>query len=146
MDNVVQFADLQFRAKQKRWPWEKDRCEHKKLVLDDNGEIVTCEDCKQQVGAYWALRHMVEVWGKHAETAKRNSDHLNSRIQENVSLLAAQKAEKAWRSRKMVPTCPHCHEAIFAGDGFGGSMVNKQIAERRRTEAATRSREAQPQE
>jgi hypothetical protein len=140
-DNVVQFADLQFRAKQKRWPSEKDRCEHKRLMLDDNGEIVTCEDCKQQVGAYWALRHMVDVWGQHAESAKRNAASLQERIEANVSLLAAQRVEKAWRSRKMVPTCPHCSDPIFPDDGFGGSMISREIAERRRATRRARKGE-----
>lgn len=49
-----------------------------------------------------------------------------------VVLKAAKKVEKAWRSRSSVPTCPHCHEAIFPEDGFGGTQVNKKMAIERR--------------
>jgi hypothetical protein len=49
--------------------------------------------------------------------------------------MAAQVVESAWRSRSMVPVCPHCSEAIFATDGLGRSQVNKQMAERRRAAA-----------
>ena len=46
----------------------------------------------------------------------------------HVRLKAAVRAQEAWRSRSMVPTCPHCHEAIFPEDGFGGSAINKKTA------------------
>lgn len=132
MDNVIQFADVAFRAKGKRYDWDKDRCPHKNLTLDDNGEIVTCDDCNRQIGAYWAVRHITELWSQHSRTMERRAAEINKQITENVSLLAARRVERAWRSRKMVPVCPHCHEPIFAEDGFGGSSIDKQIAKRRR--------------
>ena len=54
-----------------------------------------------------------------------------------LHLKAAQEAEAAWRSRKMVPTCPHCREAIFAADGFGKFQMRREIAERRRNVLAS---------
>ena len=137
-DNVIHFADLQFRAKAKRYGWEQDRCAHRKLTLDDNGELVTCDDCGKQVTAYWALRHIVEKWGEHAKVIERRRQVVQQQIEANVSLLAAQRVEKAWRRRKTVPTCPHCNEAIFPEDGFGGSSISREIAQRRRTVKPTR--------
>ena len=131
-DNVVQFGDFVFRAKAKRWAFEQDHCPHKHLELDDNGDIVLCLDCKKQVSAYWALRHITTQWHNHAERLRSQADHLNERVAKNVSLLAAQEVERAWRSRTMVPTCPHCRAAILPDDGFGGSNINKAIELRRR--------------
>lgn len=131
-DNVVQFGDFLFRAKGRRYPWDKDRCAHKHLELDDNGEIVLCLDCKQQVTAYWALRHITEQWRDHASKLQKQADDLRERVQKNVSLLAAQRVEKAWRRKSMVPVCPHCSAGILPEDRLGDSCINKEIELRRR--------------
>lgn len=132
-DNVVQFGDYLFKAKGKRWPWDQDRCPHKHIELDDNGEIVTCTDCNKQLTAYWALRHITQQWADHARKAKAHADEVSERVKQNISLLAAQRVEKAWRSRKMVPTCPHCSKGIMPDDGFGSAAINREIEMRRRS-------------
>lgn len=139
-DNVIQFGDFAFRSKAKRFGWEKDRCAHKRLELDDNGDMVMCLDCKQQVSAYWALRHITEQWKEHAAKLKRQADDLQQRLEKNVTLLAAQRVEKAWRSHKMVPTCPHCRAAIFPTDGFGDCTTSKEFELRRRSVGKGESR------
>jgi len=138
-DNVVQFGDFLFRAKGRRYPWDKDRCAHKHLELDDNGEIVLCLDCKQQVTAYWALRHITEQWRDHASKLQKQADDLRERVQKNVSLLAAQRVEKAWRRKSMVPVCPHCSAGILPEDRLGDSCINKEIELRRRAVGKTAS-------
>jgi hypothetical protein len=109
-----------------------ESCQHNRLTLDDNGEIVTCDDCVKQVGAYFALRMLVERWDEIRAKTARRQQAADEALGKTVGLRAAQKVERAWRSRTMVPTCPHCNEAIFAEDGFGGSAVNRAIALRRR--------------
>ena len=107
-------------------------CQHKQLTLDDEGEFVKCDDCKTQVGNYAALRMLVERWALLQARVDSQRAAIADAAVKTVELRAAQRVEKAWRSRSMVPACPHCHEAIFTTDGLGGSMVNKDIAIRRR--------------
>lgn len=109
-----------------------DRCKHKNLTYDDNGEIVTCDDCSARVSAFWAMKMLME----HYETAISNVKHREKAIAEETSrsihLLAARKVEAAWKKRNMVPCCPHCWAGILPEDGFGGSQVNRAIEMRRR--------------
>ena len=130
MSNVFQFGDLQISRAARSYA-AKD-CKHMLMELDYEGQVVMCLDCKKQVSAFWALSHYVKRW-------ERMRSDLDSRIanvarveQTTLHLKAAQKVESAWRSKSMVPVCPHCREAIFQNDGLGGSMINKEIAERRR--------------
>lgn len=126
---VVEIGD--FRLKRERHK-TLDGCQHKHLTLSDEGEFVTCEDCQKQVGNYAALRMLVERWALLQDRADSQRAAITEAASKTVGLRAAQRVEKAWRSRSMVPSCPHCNEAIFPGDGFGRSMVNKEIATRRR--------------
>lgn len=65
--------------------------------------------------------------------------HDDGDYEKTVELRAAQKVEKAWRSRTMVPTCPHCAEAIFPEDGLGSGMANRELALRRRGVGAAKT-------
>jgi hypothetical protein len=126
---IVEIGD--FRLKRERQP-VRTGCQHKHLTLDDDGEFVTCDDCHTQVGNYAALRMLVERWALLQGQVDARQRTATEAMQKTVGLRAAQRLEKAWRSRSMVPTCPHCNEGIFPTDGFGGSMVNKAIATKRR--------------
>jgi hypothetical protein len=128
--SVVEVGD--FRVERAR-RFEVGRCQHKRLTLDDETESVCCEQCKTQVGNYAALRVLVERWALLQAKADAQRAAVAEAMSKTVVLRAAQKVEKAWRSRSMVPTCPHCREAIFPADGFGGSAISREIAERRAT-------------
>jgi ribosomal protein S27E len=131
MSNVVNIDDV--RITRTRMGYDRrDECKHRKLTFDEHGEIVTCDDCHKQVTAFWVVTMLAEVYAKALEKVASDQRRLNEAKAKDISLLAAQKVEKAWRSRSMVPTCPHCHEAIFPQDGFGGSATNRAIAVRRR--------------
>lgn len=124
-DRVVAIEDLRI-ARRQRVPGEKD-CSHRRIVLDDNGEIVKCGDCGVQVSAFWALKMLTAVWGD----AQRNLNAAKERVQADreavLHLTAARRAEEAWRSRTMVPVCPHCSRGILATDGFGASLMSKRL-------------------
>jgi predicted house-cleaning NTP pyrophosphatase (Maf/HAM1 superfamily) len=134
-DDVLITADIlkieDFRLKKKPRP-EYTSCKHLHLIRDDELHTVECADCGVQIGAYAAFKMIIDRW----VTLKRRVDS-EARIareatEKTVVLRAAQKVEKAWRSLKLVPTCPHCDEAIFATDNFGGSAMNKEVALQRR--------------
>ena len=109
-----------------------DGCQHKHLTLDDEGEFVRCDDCQTQIGTYAALRMLVERWALLQDRVDAQQKAISEAASKTVELRAAQRVEKAWRSRSMVPCCPHCNAAIFPTDGFGGPMVSRELAARRR--------------
>lgn len=111
-------------------------CAHKHLSLDDTGDVVRCADCKTQVSAYWALTMLADEYNRQWKRLQSSRQALENAKAKEIHLLAAQRVEKAWRSRTMVPSCPHCLRGIFPQDGFGNGMVNKEIENRRRRIAA----------
>lgn len=130
MAEIVQIEEM--RITQIRKSYLLKGCKHMHLSADDEGEIITCDDCDKQISAYWALQYFLE----HYRTACNKLDQRAQKLAEienrTLHLGAAQVVETAWRSRTMVPTCPHCSEAIFKTDGFGRSQMSVDIALRRR--------------
>lgn len=110
-------------------------CKHLHYTIDTMGDVVVCDDCGKQISAMWALTELVEHYTREMARLDRARTVQQKVETTTLHLKAAQRVEEAWRSRTMVPTCPHCREAIFPGDGFGGSGTNKAIALRRRETA-----------
>lgn len=131
-DQVINFSDMAFKLRGKSY-FKDDRCEHLKVTMDDNGGIVTCDACGKQLDAYLTLRRMCEKWGTHAEQIKRSAQQVHDDAKAIVVLRAAKRIEHAWRSRTMIPTCPHCNAAILPEDGFGSSLINREVELRRRS-------------
>lgn len=111
-------------------------CLHKQWLLEDCGNIVSCKDCGKQLGAFWALNALIDEYNTWVRRYVAQAEKLREDSAANLHLTAARLAEKAWRSRKMVPCCPHCGEGIAAGDGFGHSLINKRIDDARRADRA----------
>lgn len=130
--SVIDFADWKIRKAPKRYFHEPDKCDHKHLTMDPNGHVVQCDDCKIQLSAYSVLERMLEQFrvAKRDLAAQQNSH--KAKVAGDLRLTAARTVEKAWRSKHMVPTCPHCSRGIFPADGFGGSMVSKELEIARR--------------
>lgn len=133
-DNVVNIGDFSIAKADRTWDARigKGVCRHLRIEMDDHGEVVTCRDCGVHVSAYWALKTLAGYWGDAARKQKAAQERLTEEKSAHLHLIAAKKAEQAWRNQKMVPCCPHCGEGISAKDGFGGSMVSKRIDEARR--------------
>ncbi len=124
-DRVVAIEDLRI-ARRQRLPGEKE-CAHRRIVLDDNGEIVKCSDCGVQVSPFWALKMLTSVWSDAQRKLKASREQLQADRETILHLTAARKAEEAWRSRTMVPVCPHCSRGILTTDGFGASLMTKKL-------------------
>jgi ribosomal protein S27E len=134
MSNVIDIDALRV-ARKSAYVRAASDCRHMHVALDDNGDVVKCDDCGLQLSAYWALGHFVEYYQRAIAKLTSGQNALREAQEQGVHLIAARRVEKAWRSRTMVPTCPHCSEPIFPQDGFGRSAVNRAIAERRRQAA-----------
>jgi hypothetical protein len=130
MSNVTDIEQL--RITRKNSLNRQDECQHQHMTMDFNGETVTCDDCGKALSAFWVLNRFTEQFRRAREALTARQAALAASEQKTLHLRAAQEVEQAWRSRTMVPTCPHCNEAIFAGDGFGRSTMSRDMAERRR--------------
>jgi ribosomal protein S27E len=104
---------------------EKGQCPHRNLVADEEGEILECKQCGKQVSAYWAFMRFIREYENYTDSLKSRAEGVRIREEKGLTLKAAQLIEKAWRSRRMVPACPHCKKAILPTDGFGGLQYNK---------------------
>ncbi len=104
------------------------QCAHKRLTYDPADRTVQCLDCERFIDPFSAFLQIVH----NLESAKKRAERILAEAAEardkELPTIAARKVEKAWRSQTMVPACPHCHEAIFSTDGFGGAQVNKKMA------------------
>lgn len=135
MSNVVHIESMRLTRAQRSFV--PTGCKHMNLTMDDQGDIVNCDDCGKQVSAFWALQMLAEEYGKAFAKLERRAQQQAESERKSVHLKAAQVVESAWRSRTMVPVCPHCSEPIFATDGLGRTQINKQMAERRRATKET---------
>lgn len=135
-DRIVSFTDMAFKLRGENC-FQTDRCKHVQVTLDDEGGIVTCDACGKQLDAYLTLRRMCEKWEAHSRDIASARERLREEASGTVVLRAALRVQDAWRSRTMLPTCPHCHKAIAPEDGFGSSgSVNKEMELARRKRGA----------
>jgi hypothetical protein len=140
MADVIDLGEYRIERKPHR-PFDGS-CQHKHLTIDQNGGIVTCDECSKQIDAFIALTLVLDSYSKYWAKLQAQQKRLQEQEHRQLHLKAAQRVEDAWRSRKMVPTCPHCSEPIFPEDGFGGSAVNREMAvRRRRTQVEARAAE-----
>lgn len=139
MSNVTNIGDWVINRKTKSYFTPKGECGHKHLQMEDDGAVVKCTDCGVQVSAYWALENIVRAYNEWTVKFNRERETFRQSKEKEIHLLAAKKVESAWRSRSMVPTCPHCRSGILPSDGFGGGMINKEIEMRRRAIALEQS-------
>lgn len=137
MSNVVQIESMRLTRAQRTYL--PTGCKHMNLTMDEHGDVVSCDDCGKQVSAFWALQMLAEEYGKAFAKLERRAQQQAKSERDGIHLKAAQVVESAWRSRTMVPVCPHCSEPIFAHDGLGRAQINKQMAERRRAAQASES-------
>lgn len=132
MGDLVKIGDFSLARKNRSGYTPIGECAHKHLTLNDTGDVVSCTDCKTQVSPYWALTMLADEYARQWKKLQDGKMALEEAKTKDIHLLAAQVVEKAWRSRSMVPSCPHCHRGIFPQDGFGKGMINKDIENRRR--------------
>lgn len=131
-ENIIQIGDFSVARKGRVDRFDRQKCKHLRVELNDHGETVTCVDCGVQVSAYWALDMVAERIKSEWSKLQGAKDRLAEDKSASLHLVAARAVEKAWRKRDMVPCCPHCGEGVSAADGFGQSLVSKRIDDARR--------------
>lgn len=131
-DNVIEIGDLIVRRKKERHWYGDERCPHLHLTWDDNGHIVTCDDCRKQIDPYWAMQMLASHYEKAFKKVQARAQSVADDKAHNLHLIAAKKVEAVWRSKKMVPCCPHCDRGIFPEDQLGAKQMGKQFELARR--------------
>ena len=137
-DNVIQIGDLIIRRRKEslqRYPPD-DRCRHTNLTWDDNGQIVTCDDCKKQISPYWALKILSDHYEKSMQSLQQATDQVAADAKAVVHLKAAKRIEQVWKSRTMVPCCPHCDRGILAEDMMRPAQIRREFEIKRRQNGA----------
>lgn len=131
-DNVIEIGDLIVRRKKERHWYGDERCPHLHLTWDDNGHIVTCDDCSKQIDPYWAMQMLASHYEKAFKKVQARAQSVADDKAHNLHLIAAKKVEAVWRSKKMVPCCPHCDRGILPEDQLGAKQMGKQFELARR--------------
>lgn len=125
LSNVIQFSDLQIARLKDDLTRQREGCQHKRILLDDVGDTVKCQDCDMQVSAYWALRMLAVDWKRQNARLQHELTAAKSERETTLHLKAAKQVESVWRSNKQLPTCPHCDRGIMPQDNMGGRTVDK---------------------
>ena len=131
---IVDIGEYRFRSREKKRPWDRQdtRCDHRHLTLDDQGHIVRCEKCGEVVSAYWALDMLVHDLKRLQDNAERAKASAKEAESIHLHLIAAKKVEKVWRTKEMVPACPHCDRGILPEDNLGSCRINRRLEIARR--------------
>jgi hypothetical protein len=127
MGNVIEIGKLKV-SRESRNPL----CRHNRLEYDTYNKTIQCRDCQAFIDPFNAFVSLVQHFEQGHARLSQARQELKEAKEKHLSLLAARKVEEAWRSRTMVPACPHCGDAIFPEDGFGGTRLNKKMALERR--------------
>lgn len=128
---VVQIDDLRVARGLTRRPYSS--CRHKSMVYDLNERRVWCRDCETVVDPFDAFMGVVQIWEHASNQHKRRERELAEAEAFSIISRASKVIDTVWRSKRSVPLCPHCHEAILPGDVVGGvSTASRELVEQRR--------------
>lgn len=109
-------------------------CPHLRMVYDKAERRIWCRDCEHDVEPFDAFRNLTENYSRVYKDLMRRQQAMDEAERFKIRTLAGKAMDEAWRSHKMVPSCPYCHNGLFPEDFRGGpSMVSKEFARARST-------------
>jgi hypothetical protein len=105
-------------------------CRHRRLVYDNAERRVWCQDCERDVEGFDAFKLLVEGYDAALKRVERREATVSEAEKFALRSIAAKKMDEAWRSRSMVPACPHCSQGLFPEDFKNGprAMLGKDYA------------------
>ena len=124
---VVQIEDLRVaRGLTRR---HVSSCKHKRLFYDERERRIWCGDCETDIDPFDAFEMLVARFAAHQSRLNQMQARINDATTFAVRSIAAKEMDKAWRSRSMVPACPHCGNGLFPEDfRTGPAMIGKDYA------------------
>lgn len=135
--NVVDFGDLRVARGLTRRPARV--CRHKLMTYDPRERRIWCADCETDVEPFDAFVLLVEKFDATNKRARKMLDEAQAAQSHNLRLIAAKQIEEKWRSRNMVPACPHCSAGIWPEDVKRMGSVGKEYDGARRARARSPS-------
>jgi hypothetical protein len=123
--SVVEIGEMRLRLVRSYEKTPEESCKHNHTSLDDEGDIVRCDECGMQVSAYWVLKNLAQHYKHQLRLLQHARETVAWERGKHIVRRAARKVEEAWRSRTMAPACPLCGRGILPTDGFGDTQVNK---------------------
>ncbi|WP_395175069.1 hypothetical protein [Roseibium alexandrii] len=127
---VVNIGDVRVSRGKTRRP--ASSCRHKRLTYDAQERRIWCRDCEQDIDPFDAFVGLVEQYDGALKRLEADRLKLQEAQRFQVRSIAAKEIDKAWRSRNMVPSCPHCGNGLFPEDfKHGVAMLGKDYAKSR---------------
>ena len=127
---VVDIGDLRVARGMTRRSYSS--CPHPRLVYDNSERRIWCRDCERDVEPFDAFKVLVERYSHAVDTVKAREKSVAELETFKMRTIAAKKLDEGWRSRNMVPSCPHCHNGLFPEDfKHGFEIVGKDFARAR---------------
>lgn len=108
---VVDIGDVRVARGLTRRP--HSACRHKRLIYDPRERRIWCRDCERDVEPFDAFTILVEQMDAAIKGIGDREKRLVEAEAFNLRTLAAKALDEAWRSRNMVPACPHCSNGLF---------------------------------
>lgn len=115
---VVDIGDIRVARGMSRRPVSS--CQHRQLHYDTAERRIWCADCETDVEPFDAFKMLVEHFHSAEEKLERRAQEIKAAEDHALISIAAKEIDKAWRSRKMVPACPHCRAPLFPEDFRNG--------------------------
>ena len=133
--NVVDIGDIRVARGLTRRPVSS--CKHKSLAYDQKERRIWCKDCETDVEPFDGFVLLVEHFHAASQKAQRMLDEAHEASKFSLISRAAKKIDRLWRSKNMVPSCPHCHAGIWPEDALSMGRVGKEydLASRKRRAA-----------
>ncbi len=111
---VIDFGDLRVARGLSRRP--VTICRHHQLRYDTRERRIWCADCEHDVEPFDAFASLVERYDAAIKRAERKIAEAKEAQEFALRSIAAKQIDRHWRSRKMVPCCPHCQRGIWPED------------------------------
>lgn len=135
MAEIIQIGEMRLERQ-----FKSNQCKHLNLSYSEQDQTIECVDCKMQIQPFHALMLLLRHYNNAIQDLSRRRSELSELEKRNEKglLLATKTVDHVWRSKSMIPTCPHCGRGIMPEDKLGYRSINRQIEiERRKFEKAT---------
>ena len=131
MDNIIELEGYKFERKSGfiYSRLHKNRCRHYNMTLDDQGYVVRCSDCGEQLSSYWVLNEILSCYRKRMLELERDNEKAKNlkkdMEKEHKFIKVLRSIQSAWRGKsKMAVCCPWCDVGIMPEDGLGNHTTH----------------------
>lgn len=115
---IVDIGDYRVSRGMSRRPFSG--CHHHRLVYDERERRIWCRDCERDVEAFDAFLGVSKNFDMQDKILSNREKKIAEAEAHTLISLAAKEIDKAWRSKRMIPACPHCKNGLFPEDFKNG--------------------------